>query len=409
MTTDRDFDRIARAWLDLMPDEAPDRVVSIVLQAAETTPQLQRPLGLARWRLPYMNRLTLGLAAAAVVIAVVAAGALLFRPASNVGGPPVSPSTDATPLVPGLGRGMGYSSSAPAVLLDGPWVTDADLVQGLFHDARIQLEALAEGGVIAVTYQAETAPMLSQPVTGLPESLSVVSMTAGSGCSVGDYGVYQLVPGADDATETFVLVSDTCGSRASLLARTWTRALDGASKGGRGVITVFDPLLLITLPPADYTTNGGTDAVNVTSASPDRTLIAVKNPAGFADPCTTSGGAPVQQPHTIAGFSAYLDTLPGLTVESETLVIDGYPAAHLIIPTSETADCPSHRVMEWTPGDAPSDGGWFITQGDTDVVYMVQVDGDLYLLQWLGMGVTPSEELSVLSTAHFITTLPSGG
>ena len=39
MTANDDFDRISRAWLDLMPDEAPDRAVQAVLQAVQTTPQ----------------------------------------------------------------------------------------------------------------------------------------------------------------------------------------------------------------------------------------------------------------------------------------------------------------------------------------------------------------------------------
>ena len=50
MTANDDFDRIARAWLDLMPDEAPDRAVHAVLQAVETTPQVRRPWRWLPWR-----------------------------------------------------------------------------------------------------------------------------------------------------------------------------------------------------------------------------------------------------------------------------------------------------------------------------------------------------------------------
>jgi hypothetical protein len=31
MTSERDFDRLARAWLEQGPDEAPDRVIAAVL------------------------------------------------------------------------------------------------------------------------------------------------------------------------------------------------------------------------------------------------------------------------------------------------------------------------------------------------------------------------------------------
>ena len=50
MTDERDFDRLARAWLELGPDEAPDRVIAAVLQAVEATPQVRRPLRWPSWR-----------------------------------------------------------------------------------------------------------------------------------------------------------------------------------------------------------------------------------------------------------------------------------------------------------------------------------------------------------------------
>ena len=53
-------------------------------------------------------------------------------------------------------------------------------------------------------------------------------------------------------------------------------------------------------------------------------------------------------------------------------------------------------MEEWSTSHNP--GSWHINQGDTDVVYLVQVGSDLYLLQWLGEGVTPEEELSLFST-----------
>ena len=37
MTANRDFTDITRAWLDLMPSEAPDRAVASILQAVDAT------------------------------------------------------------------------------------------------------------------------------------------------------------------------------------------------------------------------------------------------------------------------------------------------------------------------------------------------------------------------------------
>ena len=78
----------------------------------------------------------------------------------------------------------------------------------------------------------------------------------------------------------------------------------------------------------------------------------------------------------------------------------------LTIPSSSTADCPTHRVNEWTSSNPGDLGGWHLNQGETDVVYLVEVDGKLVLLQWLGDGVTTAEEQALFGTIHFTDTLP---
>ncbi|HEU5203673.1 MAG TPA: hypothetical protein VFU17_05200, partial [Candidatus Limnocylindrales bacterium] len=89
MTTDRDFDSIARAWLDLMPNEAPDRAVEAVLRAVETTSQ-QRSVRLLGQRRSLMHRLVL-VAAAAMLGAALVGGALFLA------GSRPSQSTEPTP------------------------------------------------------------------------------------------------------------------------------------------------------------------------------------------------------------------------------------------------------------------------------------------------------------------------
>jgi hypothetical protein len=78
MTGERDFDRLAQAWLELGPDEAPDRVVAAVLQAAQTTPQARRPIRWLRLRDDKMTRLPV-LATVAATIVVVVGGLLLIN------------------------------------------------------------------------------------------------------------------------------------------------------------------------------------------------------------------------------------------------------------------------------------------------------------------------------------------
>lgn len=411
MTTDRDFDRITRAWLELMPDEAPDRVLAAVSQAVETTPQVRRPFDAAVRRVPNMKRYLIGALAAAAIVAVIGLSTLM-KPTSGVGGPESTPtpapsaSPAQTPLVPGLAPGMGVPTTAPDVVSTSTWIADVDGIQGLFHDERIRLEVQAAGQRVAVTYEDQTRPQVSQPVTGIPESLSIVSTAEGSGCQIGDYGVYSLASSADGVTLTLTLVSDDCGPRASLLTRTWTRAIDPPSNGGRGVIGALDPPLLVTLPADQYGGGMGTNGAMIESSK--RAFVAVKDPAGWTDPCSASGGSRRAVAPNIAAFVAYLETLPGFTVQTTPFDIDGQPGVRVTIPTSKTPDCESSRVQEFTT-NTPGDGGWFITQGDTDVQYLVQVGDALYLLQWLGDGVTPEEEQEILSTVQFIDSLPTGG
>jgi hypothetical protein len=101
MTTERDFDRLARAWLELGPDEAPDRVIAAVLQAADTMPQA-RPLSRRPfWRYPTVNRSSFAASVAVAAAIVVVGGLLLTRAASqpSAGGdlPAASPSSSANP------------------------------------------------------------------------------------------------------------------------------------------------------------------------------------------------------------------------------------------------------------------------------------------------------------------------
>ena len=97
MSTDRDVTRIVRSWLHEDAYEDADRVLSLVLDELDTTPQ-RRAGWLAR-RLPPMNTyLKVGLAAAVVVLAGFIGIQLLGG--SNVGGPGPSPSASSAEPTP---------------------------------------------------------------------------------------------------------------------------------------------------------------------------------------------------------------------------------------------------------------------------------------------------------------------
>lgn len=114
MTATRDSDRILRAWLDLVPDEAPDRVLDAVLDQIDHTPQVRRAGLRGQWRFPAMPRFFL--AGAAVVLALVlGAIALAPRPAPGVGGSS-TPALTPPPSTPPPSGSVAAAGAVPAEL-----------------------------------------------------------------------------------------------------------------------------------------------------------------------------------------------------------------------------------------------------------------------------------------------------
>ena len=96
-TPDRDVNRAIRSWLHEDRHEDVSRIAGAVLDQVETTPQRRSTWWPAR-RTPIMNKiLTVGLGAAAVVVALVVGAQLFSSPDAglNVGGEPSSTATPA--------------------------------------------------------------------------------------------------------------------------------------------------------------------------------------------------------------------------------------------------------------------------------------------------------------------------
>jgi hypothetical protein len=158
MTEERDFDRLARAWLDLGPDEAPDRVVAAVLQAAETTPQVRRPLRWPIWRSFEMNRVSQAAGAAAVLVVVIGGGILLSQRNQPATGGPVtspsvapSPSLEVSPSPP--------AASAPGIVLQrAPTNLGCDAIPVDYRSVTIHIDSESE---IDVWAEADTGTRLA--------------------------------------------------------------------------------------------------------------------------------------------------------------------------------------------------------------------------------------------------------
>lgn len=93
MNDQRDFERATTDWLEAGTDVTPPHVIDAVLLAVRTTPQ-ERDLRVP-WRTPIMNKLVIGLGAAAVVVIGIFLGAQLLAAPTNLGGPGAEPSATA--------------------------------------------------------------------------------------------------------------------------------------------------------------------------------------------------------------------------------------------------------------------------------------------------------------------------
>lgn len=147
MSNERDFDRLARAWLDLGPNEAPDRVVAAVLQAAETTPQVRRPFRLPIWRSFAVNRFGQALGAVAVIAIVVIGSALLLtlRNQPNVGGPAASPSVRPSPSLDITPTPSAPPASAtPIVLQRSPTNLGCDALESGWRSATVRIDPASD-------------------------------------------------------------------------------------------------------------------------------------------------------------------------------------------------------------------------------------------------------------------------
>jgi hypothetical protein len=125
MSDDRQFERIARAWLELGPTDAPDHVVEDALLTIESTSQ-ERDLRIP-WRLPTMNPAARLVVLAAVAILAIGGAMYLSRaPVSSVG-------TSPSPV-------SSLPSSAPAP--PSPAQSIAGLTEGIYVGPTLQVNGI---------------------------------------------------------------------------------------------------------------------------------------------------------------------------------------------------------------------------------------------------------------------------
>jgi len=350
------FDRQVRAWLDLMPSEAPERVVADVLHATASEPQLRPPLAVALRRPFQMNRLSLFATAAAAVVVVVLAATLVTRPATNVGASSSPSSASST------GAGLG---PLPATLV-GSWFGGAHPLPGISTGAGTVLTLSATDLAISQS-NGQDRHLLT---AGAAASGDQLTLTSGAGaCSGAGSYTFQLSPSG----RILVLrtVADACLERSTGVAGTWWRIdckngqgnvclgeLDAgtyASQYTRPIVgPAWAPLfggLTYTVPDgwandADWPTRFGLVPVDAYRAAAPGTddfstrieLWTQVRAESQATPC--SGKAEAGVATRADAMAAWLKTVKGLRVGPPTIVTIGGLHALSLDVAVDTANAP---------------------------------------------------------------------
>ena len=215
MTATRDPDRLLRAWLDLMPDEAPDRVIASVLQATGATPQVRG----ARWpavrRFPSMNRFTIAAATAAAIAIAVVGVTLLLRPPTDVGPPTASPAGPTASPVPPL------VADVPAELRSG-WLGAHRSLSGIAESAGTFLSFEAGSMAISQSTNQDRTVLLSKASLAADGRLRLETSADGD-CPDGSVGIYSFALSVSGETLELVADSDDCSARPGAVTGTWWR------------------------------------------------------------------------------------------------------------------------------------------------------------------------------------------
>jgi hypothetical protein len=207
MTDQRSFDRLARAWLELMPDEAPPLAVAAVLQAVKTTPQVRRPLRRLTRRFPSMNRMPVAAATAAALVIALGGGLLIFGRGDDpgVGGPSAPPSTSPSP------------SPASSV--------DADLRYTWLGELREVPALPTDRSFLGLReHEASYEGLVSDASSPSPDRLVLTSRVAIAGCEIGDVGTYSVTLSPGGTKLDLAPIDDACSSRQAAISGEWLRS-----------------------------------------------------------------------------------------------------------------------------------------------------------------------------------------
>jgi hypothetical protein len=373
MTSDRDFDRLARAWLERGPDEAPDRVIAAVLQAAETTPQVRRGLRWPTWRSFPMNRLPMAAGAVAVLAVVVGGGFLISRQTGPVGvGVVASPSPIAVPS-----PSAGSVEKPVPTDLQSVWLGAPRDVPGLLTAYRYRFELKRDTFRFPLDDFVQGQLFAGASIVD-GDVLRLTSSDTTGGCQVGDVGTYTWSFSTSATRLTMTLVGDACTARRTALPGVWQRmtcvnpddgCLGDLVEAGRYASQYFTPRLAggglwtpqwgaltytvpagwansadwpnsFVLTPSDAYANEGPTGPRDGST---REISAFRLPFVVSQDAACVGPAASNSPTTVDGLIGAIRGMESVASSAPTsITIDGHPAKWIdvSIAPSWTESCP---------------------------------------------------------------------
>jgi hypothetical protein len=351
-------------------------------------------------------------AASIGVLVVLLAACSAVAPSTSVPGT-VETNSSAT-LVPTTAAPASPAASIPSrapAPADtwGDWLADAgSATPGLSGLApRIQLSIAWQDGRTLWLQTSASDFIKSKVLAGPPNEIGLEAADSIQGCTTGQVGRYGWQRSSDGLFLTLTLIKDPCALRAAILTRTWVHSL-GAVNDGRAGVARFEPMASVQakLPALRFAMGGadGAAEIHTFGGGPPLALLVIPNPGGFTSPCSSTP-TPIAIGSTAAAFGDYLRSLPSIEVAATHTKVDGRDAMHFVL-TSKATTCPRGDIAVVGPATPAVDAIWGFTPGTAHSLWLVQVDDAAYLLWYEGEGVTEQDELTVISSIHFSTTLP---